>query len=356
MRAGYQKFIRIFMTSIVFDELIDIIKRAPSTTLGPYEKSNFTSEYLLKRFTEFLSPDSYDYRSDLNPIFSPRIELLSQGLLEQVPVFSLRDGVFPLLRFFSMNPTPLQTMPLLVIDQDLSPLVPEVWRSRVLLRSLYEKSEESKRGDHKNILLFLSPDKCTLPLEYLETELSLITSMLSPGDELSLFFSSVKLRGEGDAYYDKAWGLKILQSLLSKMKDFKITVLDWKEYQGLDLSRYDYYFLNPLRFYFTDSYLLHDVLARGARALVPYTKGPENSYLFDLSLNHGFILHHQFLAFDLEVDEMTKRFFSSLPSIQNSGAVSRESLMFLREDFRDWSLDVASKLYKDRTLPQVPLF
>lgn len=342
MKTALLNFTRKSTVPTAIEQLGEILQEGPSFPKGKLEKMNFVAEYFLMKFKEFLSPDSDLYRSNINPVFSFEFEMKSQIFLSQLKVFSLRDGVLPLMHFFAINQIPDINSPLIIIDSKLSSLVPDVWRSKVILRTPFINSP---RKNSNKIILFLSCDPLSMPLEILAIELERLQNELIGHEEVYLFFSSMRIRGEGDAIYDHAWTQKCLLNIMEKIKDCKIHIISFRDYLKMDISFYSFMIVNPLSYYFTDSYLFHDASQRGAICLGCNLR-PSNLPLLNLSINHGFYFHQNFSAYRAEAHEKVLRvLFNNISSYAQSKLAIENK--FYPKDFMDWSHDVALELYKD---------
>lgn len=323
------------------DKLFEKIQRMPTLPSLPIIRQ-FAPEYRLNKFLEFLSPDSNFYSSSLNPIFSIELAYFSESYLELTQVFSLRDGVLPLLKFFSLNLAPKKVGPVLIVDSELSSLVPNIWRPNVLLRCNYNNQSDVMNCRQK--LIFISPTMFATPLDLIEEEISTLVKISSPNDEIVLFFSSVNLKGEGSSFYDKAWGYKILQKIINQFRTQNIKIINWSEYLGMDLLGWKYFFLNPLKFYFTDSYLVHNASSRGAIPLFKQKNQFQDFLKFDLSINHGFILHNNFNVYNSYGMENLTDQILEFDILKHGTKATHQSSKYCTYEFRDWTIDVARDL------------
>lgn len=329
--------------STAINLLKTILAEGPTAPRVKLEKMNFMADYYATKFREYLSPDSESYKSVINPVFSYDFEIGAKDFISELKVFSLRDGVMPLMRFFAINPLPLTHVPLLVIDEGLSALVPPEWREKIVLRHLFVKEAEER--DNK-IFLFLSADVYSLPLAMLNEELEKIEKQIKPSDELFLFFSSMRMRGEGEAINDHAWGYKCLQNFLAKFDQSRIHILSFSELLKADVAKSRFYSINPLKFYFSDSFLIHDMCAKGAKPLLPLPK-VESDVQLQLSFYHGFSFHQNFSNFPGEKYLQTQRdLYSQIVPYSKSRHYSDIHDKLYPKDFMDWGSDVSLALYR----------
>lgn len=231
----------------------------------------------------YLSPDSNPYCSRLNPIFSFEVE---ESYLRYFNVLSLRDGVYPLLRFFFINPAPHVADPKIVIDEKLSSLVPVAWREKTLLRSLYT-NEKVFPKTIEECLILISPDEDSLPLDIMELELKKLADKTKSYPKVSFYFSSCIKKGEEYAEAVSSWGYTTLNMINKTFHGKNVEIIDWDKLQKKNLSKVCFTHFNPLSFYFTDSFLTHDLLQRGASLLESKQTAGKVIHREELSMNHG---------------------------------------------------------------------
>ncbi len=294
-----------------------------------------------KKYTAFLTPDSRTYTNSINPIFSFELEDTS---LRFFNILSLRDGVYPLLRFFAMNPVPHVMDSSLIVDASLASLVPKEWRSKVLLRELYvEKPVFDYQANE--CLLLISPNQDSQPLDLFIKEINKYKGELQKFKKLSIYFSSCALKGEEENMYVSNCGYSLLRNLMANFPDKEIEILEWYQYEKKNVAHTAFLVINPLKFYFSDSYLVHDLAQRGARSLIE-TKGiNERGYKKQISINHGYNIYSwegpEFSYFD----EDFKKVFSN-KSIHAKPAWDDYLLVKLTtSEFKDFSAHVAREIY-----------
>lgn|GEM_PF-721627 len=329
--------------STAINELKKILAEGPTAPRMKQEKLNFIADYYATKFREFLSPDSEAYKAVINPVFSFDFEIGSKEFISELKVFSLRDGVMPLMRFFAINANPYEHVPLLIVDSSLSSLVPPEWREKVILRETFVevKSEASNK-----ILLLLSADPHSLPLDILDLELEKLAAVIKPADEIHLLFSSMRLRGEGEAINDHAWGYKCLQKILLRFRQNVLHVVSYPDYLKTDYKNFRFFFINPLKFYFTDSFLFHDLCSKGAMPLFHQKVGDQKPQL-KLSFHHGLSFDQNFQPFIGEKYLRTQKdLYSQIVTYSHSGRFSDIHNKLYPADFIQWGSDVATSLYR----------
>lgn len=294
------------------------------------------------KLTAFLAPDSKLYSSPLNPLFSWELEGHQKNWLKSFEMVSLRDGVFPLLQFFINHPQPESIDPIVVVDQELSTLVPEAWRAKVVLRQMVSTGNFYTQKKN-SLLLFVNADARTMPLNILKEELVALQNEIENNSEVLLFFSSLNRKGEEDVQYDDAWKCKVMQVLCECIPREKIKVLSWQDYLDRDISGCHFYWLNPLRFYVSDSFLIHQALLRGALPLFE-SKPLEISHFIKLSAHHGFNLHQHF---DTE-DKLDLKILAYLNKFKRSEVFDNDDyakLQLANDDMAEWASRIALDLY-----------
>jgi hypothetical protein len=331
------------MANMALDKIISLSEDSKSYATYSYEKLLTFSSDLSEKYRTFLSPDSNRYYSHLSPLFSFELESSIGNHLKSFEVISLRDGVWPLLRFFALNPAPHEIDPILVIDSSLSSLVPPEWRTKVVMRNLFFEKETIVKKRSKTIF-FISPDQKSNPLVVVKQKITELQQYISKDQELYFYFSSGNLMGEENAEKEDNWGYKLMLLLTENLNGRKMHILNWEEYLSLPLNNFNYYSLNCLSFIFSDSYLIHDAAQRGARPLIEDGGFNEDDFSVNISINHGFNLHCRFDDYFFpEYQSDFKKFFPA--SIFEE--TKRDDLAHVKlstNDFKEWASDVAQKV------------
>lgn len=326
------------------DQLNTLLNQSESYSIFSYDRIWKNRTPLCEKYKTFMSPDSNAYYSSLNPIFSFELEENNFQSFKIFSMLSLRDGVYPLLRFFTMNPTPHEIDPILIVDARLSSIVPEAWRKKVYLREVFVEEKPLKEKANE-LLLVLFPDKDAMPLDSFEKEFSKIKDHLDSFTNISIFFSTCTLTGQEDAEYDFLWGYKLLNILSERLAGKNVSIISFSELQKKNLSQTAFHFFNPFLFYFSDSYLLHDLFQRGGRSLLMCSGKENHRTSVNVSINHGFNLHQNFSSAEHVCDDfLMKKIFKSAiyePPVDEDYATLRLST----KDFKDWALSIASKIY-----------
>ncbi len=331
------------MKTMALESLKDLIEKNNYSCNDVYEYLFFNKTKIAEKYNAFLSPDSNIYNSPLNPLFSYEIDNSNKKILKSFDYVSLRDGVLPLISFFYENPAPQKIDPVLIVDSRLSSLVPLEWRERVVLRNIIHTGNVQV-SPQKKIVLFVSPDKFSTPLTCLESEIFKLKNHIENDDKLYVLFSSVNRKGEEEISEEDAWGYKVFQLMLNKFKDKEIKVLDWKSYRNIDLSECRYAFINPLKFYFTDSFLEHDALQRGCIPLVVSDHKFASDFILKISQNHGFHLHQNFEPVHIFNNQMLD-YLRPSSALENSKMNDFSNIKLATNEFKDFAWDISLELF-----------
>jgi len=325
------------------EKIPDLLKKNESNSIFFHEKIWKDMAPMHDKYRAYLSPDSNIYHSVINPIFSFELEADNFKSFRIFSMLSLRDGIYPLLRFFAINPVPHEIDPVLVIDSKLASAVPSAWRDRVVLRELFVKPKMIEVNS-KELLLLISPDKDALPLDVFEKDLDGLQSEIDSFESISVYLSSCNSFGEEDAEFDSSWGYKLLRSIFNKFPDKKISILDYNEYQKKNVSEVTFHFLNSLQFYFSDSYLLHDLLQRGAIPLE--VQSQKTSMSVDISINHGFNFHQNFETNEIVLDSVLREKVFKGIIFQPAMSGDFTNLKLSTKEFKNWASASALGLFK----------
>lgn len=325
----------VTMQTVKFNQIME----EAGNSVFSVEKIWKDPDVVSEKFVTYLLPDSESINSKINPVFSFQLDNFN---LRYFNVLSLRDGVYPLLRFFFRNQIPHSADSALVIDSQLASLVPKAWREKVFLRELYVERPlfEKKREE---CLILISPEKDSLPLELFNKELAHYKTQLSSFKKISLYFSSCMAKGENEAIYSTNWGYFLLKEFMQTFPQIEIEILDLNRYQSKEASSIVFHQINPLKFYFSDSYLVHDLLQRGALPLNHKNSDRADAHYEKISMNHGFKII-SWEGKEESLFEKSLEFFNyqdvNVP-IQDSDYVH---VKLSTPGFKDFSTDVAFKI------------
>lgn len=318
----------------------DKIENNPGKSIFTMDKIWKDRKGLAKKYVLFLSPDSNAYCSRINPVFSFEVE----SFLQSFCVISLRDGVYPLMRFFFMNPRPHRADAHIIIDEKLSPLVPLEWVRNVYVRKMFikEKLFEAKKVE---CLLLASPDIDNLPLDVLKQELEKKSVFIKETNRISIFFSSCNKIGEEHAEIDSSWRYQVFQVFLKMFPEQEIYVLDWNNLQKMNMSGVNVFEINPLKFYCSDSSLMHVLLQKGAGNPEFKLDGLSDWHQENISINHGYYIYPLKKEHPPLYDEtMIKEIFNNSINIKVKPK-NYTDLKLSNKSFKDFCTMVAREIY-----------
>ena len=331
----------------MIEELIKSINRPIKLKKRELTTSDFVPRYRLVKFKEYLSPDSEPYFSTLNSVFSYELDYSSLKS-EFFYHFNFRDGVMPLLRFFSLNLDEKKYDKLLIVDSSLKSLVPNNWRCNVFLRDLVfnKPTHHFEFGQKNNILICISPTMGSFDESILKDEIGKLLNKIEKKQKLYFFFSSAKMRGEGAAYHDQALNLKILNFFMKHLTGIDVSILSYKEILTMNLGDSSFVIINPLKMYFADSYLHHFLIQGGSTPLWDnIIMNKKDSYLHRISIFHSFYVHQDYEespALDYQ------SFKNVVPEIEMSPELRLDYLYknkFCSDELMSWSKDLAKDIY-----------
>ena len=318
----------------------DKIENNPGKSIFGMNKIWKEKKGLAKKYILFLTPDSSVYCSRINPVFSFEIE----NFIQHFSVISLRDGVYPLMRFFFMNPRPYQSEAVVVIDEKLASLVPLAWIENVYVRKVFIK-EKLFPLRSTECLLLISPDQDNLPLDILTKELERKAVYVRKAAAISIFFSSCNKIGEEHVEVDTAWRYQVLQVILKMFPDKEIQILDWQKFQKKNMNGINFFEINPLKFYFSDSFLMHDLLQRGATSPEFLADGQMEWHQENISINHGYYIYPLKKEHSTLYDEvLIKEIFNESINVKVKSK-NYTDLKLTNKSFQDFCSEIARELY-----------
>ena len=249
-----------------------------------YEKLTSEPTVLGSKYKNFLSPHSKFFYSPICSLFSFELISRSGNYIKTFDAVSLKDGLLPLSYFFMENKIPHEVDPILLVDERLKAIIPKAWCNNVVLKKIVCTKF---LPDVKKLVLIVTPDSKTSSSQEIERELQKISSAIKPDTEIKIFFTKAQFRGEETVEVGEGVAGKIYHKIFNEFKNHNCQVLDWSEYLSTSAYNSHYFVLNPNLFYFSESYLEHDLLQRGACPLFQESKEEID---IQLSLTHGYAL------------------------------------------------------------------
>jgi hypothetical protein len=229
-------------------------------------------------FFQNLWPASEAYISALNPIFLADLHAIEAT--NPKSHYLVRDGILPLMWFFSQNPEPGNFKGKIRVHSDFEELVPDAWREQTELFSLFaEKSAPQAKNaaptkSIKQILLLgvIMPSVCSLPR--LESDLANVIEFAGGKEELE----KIKIRAflpfrmeaanmfSGHAYYN------YFCSTLNRILGFNVEFIEYESLKWMYLEPGTWVHEFNEKYLYTDSYLSLLAMSKGGN-FIPSVQG-----------------------------------------------------------------------------------
>jgi hypothetical protein len=238
-------------------------------------------DFLTEKLIHSLSPHSDFYYSSLCPIFS--FEIRNNDSLNLFTSVLLRDGVISLLNFFLKNPTPVGVRTKVLINENLSQIVPKAWFDRVWYYRSHSKVKTN--GVKFNYIVNLE-NYGPMLLESIRNDFKEILS--SGYKDINIIPTAVSGFGQGDRSRLPSCIASFSNDISKEFKErdlsfSSIIELDKDELLGSSFK------LNKNVFLWTsDSYIAHYLLSNGASDFTQngHDETSDKSEV-ELSLYHG---------------------------------------------------------------------
>ncbi len=237
-------------------------------------------------FVNFLWPVGLEYCSPLNPFFL--IECQDPAQLKEHRTWMARDGMLSLLWFFKANPQPRGFDGEILVPLEFAEYVPVAWKSRVGFFELVSLPDPAARlpkrarpvasgaspasAASKKILLTGLVMDTYCSIDHLE---SLLEQLESDLGDLSAVEAQCFLLGRFDGWgtehqhdFHPAYFTRIAKAFgsIDAMTWLRFeSVTDWSGWTVVDLNE---------KLLCSDSYLVHQALARGAELWAPRLESP----------------------------------------------------------------------------------
>jgi hypothetical protein len=234
-----------------------------------------------KSFLETYWPFLNSYYSPLNALYTPVYkDFCAKGFTplheneKQKPAWMLRDGAVPLTWFFSQH-SPESVQGDLLVDADLSFVVPEEWRQKVgFFRHRTLENEKLQ-----TLLMATPVSERLVSLPELENLLAKIQSVIGKRKMATLPIQLyAPIRRDSEVFPGR-----FFQTIFSHFKN--VTMVEWKDVVRQSSFRGTAYVELNAGWLFKDSYFQHHVLSRGAHLL--FGKRNTRARYFPLSPFHG---------------------------------------------------------------------
>lgn len=232
----------------------------------------------LSKLASWLYPHYQSYISPVNPIFVSEIPNLD--ILNSKKLWAIRDGLVPLLFFFTKFKTPKGLHSKILIDQELLDCVPEVWRPYV--GSYYLQSKDNSVEADKAFIYGVNSE-VFMSKESVEKALEPFAKRKKPWKEVWIYLSTRQFTPLENPRHHAQMFLEIFERTGAKMKVVDLQeilgVQSWENWQLFELNK---------KTILADSWLSQAVISRGGQ--IPERKQPQNSEVVHLSAHHNCVI------------------------------------------------------------------
>lgn len=236
-------------------------------------------------------PHWIGYSSALTPVFLERMESLQ--LLDRLSPVLIRDGLLSLAYFFHRNPNPeaLSSATVLFVNRRFAPFVPPAWASRIayyaLGRSCGAPSPARAVNDLFLVATILGERQCSLG--HLRERLARARDFFAAGERETMVHV-VPLVPRKEVREDL-----FFQYVMEIREAFgpAVQCLRWTDAREREVDGAYFVDLNEFDFFYTDSFVNHHFLSRGALPLSAGESPRSDDLWVDASLCHGYALSWQ---------------------------------------------------------------
>jgi len=285
----------------VFARLIKAKNEGIADTSGFWEDRSWARRGRAPElFLEFLLPHSIEYFHPMRPVFVllPK----NEAVLAQFSPLLVRDGALALLHFFYHHPKPSLTQTTLLIPNRLRYFVPEAWVAQSALYFPVSKRDHLFEPDRVESFVFILTliDEKQASLEWLAAEIEKIRCWTekrpSPVQFKCLVFYSGDFQVRSEHFEESSgYTFKMISSLQSKL-GHSVEFVSLSEIRQESQERTVFIDVNELGFYYADSFVVHELLRRGARDFLELNQPCAKNDL-DASLNLPVSLAHEFRVY-----------------------------------------------------------
>ena len=244
-----------------------------TTTLPPqFGEKNPNENKLLQWIKDITCP----YYSKLCPIFSCQIS--SPVQINKYEVVLLRDGFVPLMWFFKNNPTPNNFSCYFLVDYDFRDFIPLSWAKQI---HFYRTQNTTPIKTPSRLLITGLLSDSYLSQDYLEHMVRLVRSNTKLAPEILVLYSHDPFYlNETQSYHALVYSISQFGPMKKSwsVEDIK-GHRDFSDYYLLDLNE---------KLLYSDSYIVHKLLKKGAQLLPNICKVPRaQGHTVSLSPNHS---------------------------------------------------------------------
>ncbi len=229
-----------------------------------------------------LYPHYQSYISPVNPLFLSTVPSLD--MLNSKRMWAARDGLVPLLFFFTKFKTPKGLNSKILIDKDLLDCVPEAWRSHV--GSYYLQAKDNSVETEKafiygvNSEVFMSKESVALGLErFVERK----QASKGAWKEVWLYLSMRQYTSHENPRHHAQMSVEIL-----RRTGFEVKIVDLQEILGVQSwAGWEIFDLHK-KTILADGWMSQALLSRGAH--IPVRKRPTDTEVVHLSAHHDCVI------------------------------------------------------------------
>jgi len=234
---------------------------------------------------KFLYPHSEEYFSVLKPVFLHQIK--SADVLSAYRPLLVRDGALGLLDFFLRYPAPPDRDCHVFLHADLAWTVPAAWDASVAYYRVHSVSPlDAKQVNDVYLVVSVIDDKqCSL--SQFSARLHAVKRFFA--DETVRYhvtFLAAHVFGKNSTERDARSRLhfEMTRAALDVFGD-DVDYVPWPEVQNRKLGASAFFEFNPRRFFYSDSFVTHQLLSKGGKSFGQQT--PERPVLnLPLSFTH----------------------------------------------------------------------
>lgn len=220
-------------------------------------------------------------------------ELNDLSYLNYFPIILIRDGAFSLAKFFLLNPEPKNIKTLLVLHSKLSFLVPEQWLKQVAFYNTGSSNLDINISNKTDVYISLLGSTKFCDLDYVKTISQQILADTSglPID-LTIVANHNHPLGEKNSHSKIDpyifYAIDTIRSILSKTSS--VNYINTTDVEYLNLENSLFYDLNQFNALFSDCYVAHNIMAKGAYKVTPSKIVTESTFYHPISFFHGYYI------------------------------------------------------------------
>ncbi|HAR43987.1 MAG TPA: hypothetical protein DCS07_15355 [Bdellovibrionales bacterium] len=308
-----------------------------AATSGFWEERSWSRKgRTAERFLEFIVPHSIEYFHAMRPLFV--LLARNNAVLAHFSPLIVRDGALSLLHYFYHHPEPSVAEQLLLIPGKLRNLVPEAWIGQSAwylprtTRTTRDQLLDAERIEDFVFILTLIDERQASP-KWLAAQLANIRkwSGQQPG-KISfkcLVYFSGEFQVRKECFVESyPYAFEMIAKLQAELGS-PVTPVTLPELLQRGLQRTIFLDVNEVDFYYSDSFIVHELMRRGALNYSSVT-GSAGDRPEALPVVLPVSLLHEFEIGFHQKEESFKRLRTSeaLASFRNNPVLAREELSY----------------------------